>query len=267
MKAVADVYRKVFPKGQMLPVAGERPAYAIVEDGKAHIIFVVMKTKAGEEYVEKVFLGGGIEDNFTMLSDELSNIKPEFAHQLAVEHFVFGFLKAVSIRRYLAGLAEPKEREELEAFFTKSLAECLTAKSQLLVKEAEHGETLVAGRVYIAPGEKHMKVSPTQGGAFSIALDDGPAVNFCKPAVDVLFGSLAKHELGPVTVALILTGMGSDGARGMEQLKRRGAHTLAEAEESCVVYGMPRAAFERGCVDQVAPLQDMAEILKRHFQL
>lgn len=134
MKAVADVYRKVFPKGQMLPVAGERPAYAIVEDGKAHIIFVVMKTKSGEEYVEKVFLGGGIEDNFTMLSDELSNIKPEFAHQLAVEHFVFGFLKAVSIRRYLAGLTEPKEREELEAFFTKSLKPKLLDNARMVQK-------------------------------------------------------------------------------------------------------------------------------------
>jgi two-component system chemotaxis response regulator CheB len=64
---------------------------------------------------------------------------------------------------------------------------------------------------------------------------------------------------------VILTGMGNDGARGMEVLKTKGAHTLSEAEESCVVYGMPRAAYERGCVDQVAPLQEMAGILRRHF--
>ncbi|MFZ1615270.1 MAG: CheB methylesterase domain-containing protein, partial [Holophaga sp.] len=84
------------------------------------------------------------------------------------------------------------------------------------------------------------------------------------PSVDVMFQSLAQ-ECSKQILAMILTGMGSDGAKGMQMLKGKGAHTLAEAEESCVVYGMPKAAFERGCVDQVAPLPDIGGILRRHF--
>ena len=84
--------------------------------------------------------------------------------------------------------------------------------------------------------------------------------------VNLLFQSIADNSTRQV-LAMILTGMGSDGTRGMVSLKAKGAHTLAEAEESCIVYGMPRAAFERGCVDQVAPLQDMAGILRKHFAI
>jgi two-component system chemotaxis response regulator CheB len=81
-----------------------------------------------------------------------------------------------------------------------------------------------------------------------------------------MFQSIAEQCERQV-LAMILTGMGADGAKGMEQLKTKGAYTLAEAEESCVVYGMPKAAFERGCVDQVAPMGEMATILRKHFQI
>jgi two-component system chemotaxis response regulator CheB len=87
-----------------------------------------------------------------------------------------------------------------------------------------------------------------------------------RPSVDVLFLSVCELFRGQV-LAGILTGMGSDGAKGMEQLKRKGAHTLAESEESCVVYGMPRAAVERGCVDVVAPLADIPGHLRKHFRI
>jgi two-component system chemotaxis response regulator CheB len=155
--------------------------------------------------------------------------------------------------------------QHMPGTFTKPFAERLNGLCQVEVKEAEHGETARPGVVYIAPGGQHM-LYRQRGPAGSIELSSEPASSLHRPSVDVLFQSIADTCSRQV-MALILTGMGSDGARGMASLKAKGAHTLAEAEESCVVYGMPRAAFERGCVDQVAPLQDMAGILRRHFNI
>nr|WP_320133743.1 chemotaxis response regulator protein-glutamate methylesterase [uncultured Holophaga sp.] len=155
--------------------------------------------------------------------------------------------------------------QHMPGTFTKPFAERLNSISQVEIKEAEHGEILRPGTVYIAHGGLHM-LYRQQGGQASLDLSPEPAGTLHRPSVDVMFQSVAEQAKGQV-LAMILTGMGSDGAKGMELLKARGAHTMAEAEESCVVYGMPRAAFERGCVDQVAPLQDMAGILRKHFQI
>ena len=153
--------------------------------------------------------------------------------------------------------------QHMPASFTKPFAERLNSICQVEVKEAEHGETARPGTVYIAPGGIHLNYRQ-RGSQGVIELNSEPAESLHKPSVDVLFNSIAQ-EYSRQVLAMILTGMGSDGAKGMQALKAKGAHTLAEAEESCVVYGMPKAAFERGCVDQVAPLQDMAGIVKRHF--
>lgn len=153
--------------------------------------------------------------------------------------------------------------QHMPATFTKAFADRLNGLCQVRVKEAEHNEPAVPGCVYIAPGGMHMLYRQRGSGGF-IELSAEPAASLHRPSVDVLFQSIAESSTRQV-LAMILTGMGSDGTRGMVALKGRGAHTLAEAEESCVVYGMPRAAFERGCVDQVAPLQDMAGILRKHF--
>ncbi|WP_306599502.1 chemotaxis response regulator protein-glutamate methylesterase [Geothrix sp. 21YS21S-2] len=155
--------------------------------------------------------------------------------------------------------------QHMPGTFTKAFAERLNGLCQVEVKEAEHGETARPGVVYIAPGGHHM-LYRQRGLGGSIELSAEPASSLHRPSVDVLFQSIAD-QCSRQVLAMILTGMGSDGARGMVSLKAKGAHTLAEAEESCVVYGMPRAAFEKGCVDQVAPLQDMAGILRRHFQI
>jgi two-component system chemotaxis response regulator CheB len=155
--------------------------------------------------------------------------------------------------------------QHMPGTFTRAFADRLNGICQVEVKEAEHGETARPGVVYIAPGGHHM-LYRQRGLAGSIELSAEPASTLHRPSVDVLFQSIADHSSRQV-LAMILTGMGNDGARGMVALKAKGAHTLAEAEESCVVYGMPRAAFEKGCVDQVAPLQDMAGILRRHFQI
>jgi two-component system chemotaxis response regulator CheB len=155
--------------------------------------------------------------------------------------------------------------QHMPATFTKAFADRLDGLCQVRVKEAEHQEPALPGCVYIAPGGMHL-LYHQRGGSGYLELSREPSTSLHRPSVDVLFQSIADTCTRPV-LAMILTGMGSDGTRGMMALKAKGAHTLAEAEESCVVYGMPRAAFERGCVDQVAPLQDMAGILRKHFQI
>lgn len=154
--------------------------------------------------------------------------------------------------------------QHMPSTFTKPFAERLNGLSQVHVKEAEQGEPLKAGTVYIAPGGIHLTYGARGKGC--IELSPEPVASLHRPSVDVLFLSVAEQFHGPVFAA-ILTGMGSDGAKGMEQLKKQGAHTLAEAEESCVVYGMPRAAVERGCVDLAAPLPDIPGHLRRHFRI
>lgn len=155
--------------------------------------------------------------------------------------------------------------QHMPSTFTKPFADRLDGLCQVHVKEAEQGEPLKPGTVYIAPGGIHMTYAP-RGPKGCIDLNPEPVSSLHRPSVDVLFLSVAEGYKGQV-LAAILTGMGADGAKGMEQLKRKGAHTLAESEESCVVYGMPRAAVERGCVDVTAPLGEIPGILRRHFRI
>ena len=154
--------------------------------------------------------------------------------------------------------------QHMPSTFTKPFADRLNGLCQVHVKEAEQGEPLKAGTVYIAPGGIHMTYGARGKGC--IELSPEPVSSLHRPSVDVLFMSVSELFRGQV-LAGILTGMGADGAKGMEQLKRKGAHTLAESEESCVVYGMPRAAVERGCVDVIAPLSDIPGHLRRHFRI
>ena len=155
--------------------------------------------------------------------------------------------------------------QHMPSTFTKPFADRLDGLCKVHVKEAEQGEPLKAGTVYIAPGGVHLTWA-NRGAQGCIELGPEPVSSLHRPSVDVLFLSVAERFRGQV-LAGILTGMGSDGAKGMEQLKFRGAHTLAEAEETCVVYGMPRAAAERKCVDLVAPLGDIPGHLCRHFRI
>jgi len=155
--------------------------------------------------------------------------------------------------------------QHMPATFTKAFADRLDGLCQVKVKEAEHGEVLRAGTVYIAPGGIHM-LYRNRGGQGVVELSPEPAASLHRPSVDVLFQSIVEQAPRQV-LAMILTGMGSDGARGMEQLKAKGAYTLGESEESCVVYGMPKAAFERGCVDLQLPIHEMPAVLRRHFRI
>jgi two-component system chemotaxis response regulator CheB len=155
--------------------------------------------------------------------------------------------------------------QHMPSSFTKPFAERLNGICQLEVKEASNGDVPQPGHIYIAPGGIHMHVR-FQLGHYLIELNPEPAGTLHRPSVDVLFQS-AYDTCNTQLMAIILTGMGADGAQGMKKLKSKGAYTLAEAESSCVVYGMPKAAFELGCVDVVSPIQNMANILKQHFQV
>lgn len=141
--------------------------------------------------------------------------------------------------------------------FTRSLAERLDGLSELTVTEAVDGELLEVDHVYIAPGDSHLTVVE-KGGNPSVQLLRTPVVNGHRPAVDTLFSSMAElaHRK---RVGVILTGMGADGARGVELLKHSGAYILAEDQSSAVIYGMPRAAVVTGCVDRSVALQSMSQ--------
>ncbi|QWU14158.1 two-component system, chemotaxis family, response regulator CheB [Paenibacillus sophorae] len=142
--------------------------------------------------------------------------------------------------------------------FTKSLAQRLNTFSPLDVMEAEQGMILRKGAAYIAPGGYHMKVMETAGGQYAVNLSKEEARNGHRPSVDTLFESLLPLK-ALERHAVIMTGMGSDGARMMKSLYEAGiTSTFAESEETCVVYGMPRSAVELQCVSYILPLQDIA---------
>jgi two-component system chemotaxis response regulator CheB len=154
--------------------------------------------------------------------------------------------------------------QHMPPVFTLSLAESLNQHCALKVVEATDGDSIKANTVYIAPGGFQMKVVPTAShqDGWMLSVNSDPAENNCRPSVDYLFRSVANTFTGQ-TVAVILTGMGSDGTLGLRLLKRRGNYAIAQDEASCVVYGMPKAAVDAGVVDVVLPLENIASTLTR----
>jgi two-component system chemotaxis response regulator CheB len=140
--------------------------------------------------------------------------------------------------------------------FAKRLDECCPIR----VKEAQSGDLLVAGRALICPGNRHMKVKKLPLGNVAVLTEDAP-VNGHRPSVDVLFHSVAK-EFGQQAVAVLMTGMGEDGATGLGEIRTAGGYTVAQSPETCVVYGMPKAAIERGFAMRIADLQDVPSVLQ-----
>ena len=148
--------------------------------------------------------------------------------------------------------------------FTKSFAQRLDSLSRIHVKEAEHGERVLPGYAYIAPGGFHLSLGRS-GANYVAHLDQEPPVNRHRPSIDVLFDSAAKHA-GKNAIGIILTGMGKDGAEGLLRMRKAGAHTLAQDEASCVVFGMPREAIAIGAADEVAPLGEMCRRVLTHLR-
>ena len=143
--------------------------------------------------------------------------------------------------------------------FTGAFAQRLDASCRVEVKEAAQGDVLARGRVLLAPGNRHLVVR-RRGGEYVVDLSDAPRVSRHRPSVDVLFRSVAS-AVGASAIGVILTGMGSDGADGLLEMKRCGAATIAQDEATCVVFGMPKEAIARGAVDDVVPLERVPSLI------
>lgn len=149
--------------------------------------------------------------------------------------------------------------QHMPEMFTRAFANRLDSICQITVKEAESNDTVLRGRALIAPGNHHLLLKRS-GSRYYVEIKDGPHVSRHRPSVDVLFRSAARYA-GRNAIGVILTGMGDDGARGMLEMKENGAYTFAQDEATSVVFGMPNEAIKRGAVNQVLPLQSIAQAM------
>jgi two-component system chemotaxis response regulator CheB len=149
--------------------------------------------------------------------------------------------------------------------FTLSFANRLDSLCALSVKQADNNDTVLPGRVLLAPGNKHLLIKRS-GARYYVETKDGPLVSRHRPSVDVLFRSGARY-VGKNAVGVILTGMGDDGARGMKEMKDAGAHNFAQDEKSSVVFGMPKMAIDHGGVDTILPLKDIPAAVTHYCRI
>lgn len=164
------------------------------------------------------------------------------------------FLQALPVDCY--GIVIVQHMPEV---FTKSFAERLNRICRITVREAQNGESILRGQALIAPGNKHLEVKRS-GARYYVAVSDGDPVNRHRPSVDVLFNSAARYA-GKNSIGIIMTGMGADGAKGLLNMKEAGAHTIAQDEKSCIVFGMPKEAIRLNAADKILPLDQIAAYL------
>ena len=196
--------------------------------------------------------------------DQSSATRPEYSTRRDVQYLprqlvVIGASTGgtEAIRQVLTGLPGPLPGicivQHIPASFSQAFAERLNRLCDFEVREAANHDEVRAGLALVAPGDQHMTVDWTETG-YRVHLNRGPMLHHTRPAVDVLFSSAAACS-GARVVAMLLTGMGSDGALGMKKLKDIGATTIVQNEETCMVYGMPRAAVALGVVDRILPIE------------
>ncbi len=149
--------------------------------------------------------------------------------------------------------------QHMPEHFTRAFATRLDSLCRISVKEAADNDTVIRGRALIAPGNHHILLKRS-GARYYVEIKDGPLVSRHRPSVDVLFRSAARYA-GKNCIGVIMTGMGDDGAKGMREMKEAGSFTIAQDEESCVVFGMPKKAIELGAVDRVAHLENIPNIV------
>ena len=155
--------------------------------------------------------------------------------------------------------------QHMPEHFTTSFAKRLDDLCRVSVKEAQDNDTVIRGRVLIAPGNYHTLLKRS-GARYYVEVREGPLVCRHRPSVDVLFRSTARYA-GRNAVGVIMTGMGDDGARGMLEMKEAGAYTFAQNEDTCVVFGMPQEAIKRGAVNSVLPLEAIADAVLRRCNI
>lgn len=171
-----------------------------------------------------------------------------------------------SLREVLEGLPYDSPAivivQHMPERFTAAFAKRLDGLCKVDVKEAEEGDAVYPGRVLIAPGNRHTLLTRS-GARYHVNVKDGPLVSRHRPSVDVLFRSAAQYA-GGNAVGILMTGMGDDGARGLLEMRKAGAFTIAQDEETSVVFGMPKEAIQRGAAMRVLPLQSLAAEILRH---
>ncbi len=207
------------------------PAKEVAKKLTADAVLAPASARAMVETTEKVVLIGASTGGTEALRTVLEALPPDAPGCVAVQHM-------------------PEK-------FTAAFANRLNDLCQITVKEAANGDRVLSGQALIAPGNRHCLVKRS-GAQYYVEVRDGPPVCRHRPSVDVLFRSGCRYA-GRNTVGVIMTGMGDDGARGLLEMKEAGAFTIAQDEESCVVFGMPREAIKRGAVNEVVPLHGIAE--------
>jgi len=151
--------------------------------------------------------------------------------------------------------------QHMPELFTASFAKRLDSLSKVTVKEAQDGDPVLRGHVLIAPGNRHTLLQRS-GARYHVSVQDGPLVSRHRPSVDVLFRSAARFA-GANALGIIMTGMGDDGAKGLLEMRQAGAATIAQNEETCVVFGMPKEAIALGAADRILPLDLLATEIRR----
>ena len=154
--------------------------------------------------------------------------------------------------------------QHMPEHFTTAFAQRLNGICNISVKEAADNDPVLKGHALIAPGNRHILLKRS-GAKYMVQVKDGPLVSRHRPSVDVLFRSAARYA-GSNAIGVIMTGMGDDGARGMLEMHETGAYTIAQDEESCVVYGMPKEAVRLGGVDKILPLTQIAAEVIRYYK-
>lgn len=203
----------------------------------ADVILAKPKAHAVLQTTEKVVVIGASTGGTEALKDLLEALPEDCPGIVIVQHMPEGFTTAFSQR--LNGLC------------------------RITVKEAADNDTVLPGHALIAPGNRHLLLKRS-GARYYVEIKDGPLVSRHRPSVDVLFRSAARYA-GRNAIGIIMTGMGDDGAKGMLELKQSGAHTVAQDEESCVVYGMPAEAVKLGAVDRILPLNAIPREIMRVY--
>ena len=148
--------------------------------------------------------------------------------------------------------------QHMPGSFTAQFSQQLGEISRIRVKEAEAGEIVVPGQLYICPGSHHMRISPTG----RVSLDDGPRIGGYRPCADLTFETAAEY-FGPMTIGVILTGMGNDGSKGVQTVKNVGGHVIVQDESSAVIFGMPQEAIKTGAVDQTLPIETIYTAIEK----
>ena len=230
-------------------------------------IFEIKNEKKRNEIIEKIIIAKNIKFNTFKCkprdSDDNHAVKSSkvLKYIIAIGTSTGGPKALQSVIPFLPGdiPAAVLIVQHMPSGFTNSLAERLDSKSELVVKEASHKERILAGHVYIAPGDSHMLIETASNGDIMINLDKSPPVSGHRPSVDVMMKSLSATGLKNI-IGVIMTGMGADGSDGIKKLKDvNKSYIIAQDEETSVVFGMPKMAIQTGAVDKVVSLDKISE--------